>query len=271
MEDTTYKQKWQDLILWLKNKKKIALACSGGLDSRLLALAVKNAFQENQSNVNDYKILHISGAHIPKNEEEVLAFFAKELDLEVESYNFNPLLFEEVAQNTHKRCYFCKKAIFEFMLGKTADYTLCDGTNIDDLSIYRPGLQALRELKIASPFVEVGITKSDIKNLAKELALPFFDQASQACLLTRFDYGIKPSEEKLLYIDAKERELSTTLAMPYRLRFINNDAPELHIQGEQKDLAEEEYNKIKLLLPNSPIVFLERLNAYFDKKAKLSS
>ncbi len=269
MKGNTHTQKWQDLLIWLKNKDKIAIACSGGLDSRLLAFATKKAFENLPDKENHFKVLHISGVHIPSKEEEVLAEFTKEISIDFESYEFNPLEIEEVAKNSQKRCYFCKEAIFRFFLEKSEGYCLCDGTNIDDLSVYRPGLQALKELKISSPFVEVGITKEDIRTLAKELGLPFYNQPSQACLLTRFDYGISPNKEDLLWLDKKENALAAILDKLFRLRLVENNVWQLHVQADKNEFSEEDINEIQMIIPQAEIVFLTKLNAYFDSKAKL--
>ncbi len=264
MNITTHREKWQDLTNLLKNKEKVALACSGGLDSRLLAYAIS------QADI-DYKILHIEGCHIPKEEEDILASFSEVLNIKVERYSFDPLSLDIIKNNPVDRCYHCKKAIFSFLLEKSKGYILCDGTNIDDLSVYRPGLQALKELEIASPFVEVGITKADIRNLAQELNLPVANQASQACLLTRFDYNISPTKEKLLWLDEKERALKNILSTAFRLRCVASDVWQLHILEEKEiNNKEELLEKIAKILPQTETSFVASLNGYFDKKNSLA-
>ncbi len=259
MDNTLYIQKWQDLLSLLKSKKKIAIACSGGLDSRLLTYAVQ------ESGV-DYKVLHIKGVHIPQEEEEILSNFSSAINIRVESYKFDPLLLEKVRSNPIDRCYHCKKAIFTFLLEKSEGYILCDGTNTDDLKVYRPGLQAIKELNILSPFVEAGISKSDIRALAGKVELPFAEQPSQACLLTRFDYGIEPTKEELLWLDSSEKMIKDLTPQPFRLRCTSQNNWELHIQAAEDKMLEiriqEKFKDIK-------ISFVESLNGYFDKKKGL--
>ncbi len=270
MKITTSYNKWQDLLINLQSHERLALACSGGLDSRLLAYAFKCA------NI-DYKIVHIKGVHIPREEESILAKFSRESGIEVESFEMNPLDLEEVRNNNEKRCYFCKEAIFSFLLEKTKGYQLCDGTNTDDLTVYRPGLKALKELSIYSPFVEANINKADIRNLAKDLELPFAEQASQACLITRFNYGISPSAEELLWLDKSEEALSTLINTPFRLRCVSKGKWELHIEVENEETLLFSKNHIEDYIQEHlnayliDVIFVPSLRGYFDKNLVLDS
>ncbi len=259
MKDTLCTLKWQDLLSLLKCKEKIAIACSGGLDSRLLALAASQSKAE-------FRIVHIHGCHIPQEEENVLKTFSATTNIPVTSYAFNPLEYEEVRANNIERCYHCKKAIFSFLQKQVEGFILCDGTNTDDLNVYRPGLKALKELNILSPFVEVGIGKNDIKELAEEMSLPFANQPSQACLLTRFNYGIEPTVHKLEWLDNSETRLKSIVDFPFRLRCVAANTWELHIQTMHNKALER---KIHTEFPTLSIHFLDSLHGYFDKKSGL--
>ncbi len=264
MQNTISSHKWQELIKSLQFYKKLALACSGGLDSRLLAYAFTCA------NI-DYKIVHIKGAHIPRAEEEILKLFSTQLNIEVESFEMNPLQIEAVRQNTLERCYHCKEKIFSFLLEKTKGYQLCDGTNTDDLTVYRPGLKALKELNILSPFVETGISKNDIRQLAKDLELPFANQPSQACLITRFNYGISPTQKELLWLDKAERLLGEIIKNPFRLRCVAQSTWELHIEAENDNQLINSIKDIEKYIQrnlNSYPIYIKlvpSLRGYFDK------
>ncbi len=263
MQNTISYNKWQDLLISLQAHKKLALACSGGLDSRLLAYAFKCA-------QIDYKIVHIRGVHIPKEEEEILKQFSEQTGIEVESFEMNPLSIQQVRENDVKRCYYCKEEIFSFLLERTKTYQLCDGTNTDDLTVYRPGLKALEELKILSPFVEVGISKNDIRHLAHDLALPFANQPSQACLITRFNYGISASKEELLWLDNAESLLAKIIKNPFRLRCVAENTWELHIEVNDNNLALDKSEIEKYIqehLNDYPIhiELVPSLRGYFDK------
>ncbi len=265
----TYMDKWQALLTLLNNKKNVAIACSGGLDSRLLSYAASI------SGAN-YKILHIQGVHIPKEEEEILLLFSQKTQIPITTFKFNPLEIKEVKENDVKRCYYCKKAIFSFMLSQTEGYTLCDGSNTDDLNVYRPGMEALKELQIFSPYIEVAISKKDIRDIAKEVNLPLYSQPSQACLLTRFNYNITLNEEDILFLDKAEEALKKLIPYPFRLRGISENLYELHIESEYEDeqLSLQIENIFREINSSKsaksiPIIFMPSLRAYFDKSLGL--
>ncbi len=273
MQDTTFMTKWQDLLKVLKSKEKLAIACSGGLDSRLLTYAVKIAGIP-------YKILHAKGLHIPLEEEEILAEFARKIEINIESIEINPLEIKEISNNPIDRCYHCKAKIFSILKEKAGDYQICDGSNTDDLKVYRPGHKALKELEVFSPYLEANISKEDIYKIAKEVALPYSSQMAQACLLTRFNYNIPLDKASILWLDKAERELKPFISMPFRIRAIEKDSYELHIEGDStiyKDkiiniekklftLAKENVN-IKAQIE---ILFFDSLRSYFDKKHDIS-
>jgi uncharacterized protein len=112
--------------------------------------------------------------------------------------------------NPPNRCYFCKKKLFLLLLEKAREEGLplvVEATNADDLSDFRPGLVALRELDIRSPFVELGIGKQDIRRLAKERGLENWDKPSSACLASRIPYGEEITKERLERIAKAEAAL----------------------------------------------------------------
>ena len=114
---------------------------------------------------------------------------------------------EHFTGNDKERCYHCKKIRF----GRLMDYAhahhipaVLDGANVDDMSDYRPGIKAGRELGIKSPFVEAGLTKKDIRTLSKALGLPTWDKPAYACLATRIPYDRPITPAKLDTIDRGE-------------------------------------------------------------------
>lgn len=116
----------------------------------------------------------------------------------------------EILYNPPERCYLCKKNIFCEFKNKTASLNagvLCDGTNADDLSDYRPGMKALKELGVKSPFLECGIGKDQIRQIAREILPEVADKPAYACLLTRLEHGKKIETETLEKIDKFESYL----------------------------------------------------------------
>lgn len=113
-------------------------------------------------------------------------------------------------ENVPERCYLCKKALFSRFLEAARERRLCaviEGSNTDDEGDYRPGMTALAELGIKSPFIEAGLCKADIRQLSKRLGLPSWSKPSLACLASRFPYGETITREKLRMVDAAEQLL----------------------------------------------------------------
>ena len=103
-------------------------------------------------------------------------------ELEEAGIRFNPV----------DRCYLCKKCLFQKLIAKAEEldaHTVLDGTNADDLTVYRPGIRALRELGVISPLAELGITKQEVRQMAAEYGLSVSTRPSTPCLATRFPYG----------------------------------------------------------------------------------
>lgn len=138
-------------------------------------------------------------------------------------------------KNPPDRCYRCKKTLFETLrlLADEANLgRIADGTNADDLGQYRPGLRALRELNIASPLAEMGITKAEVRALAESRGVPAARRPSSPCLATRLPYGDELTAGILRQIDAAERFLKSAGFDVVRLRRHGNIA---RIEIPEKD------------------------------------
>ncbi|MEK7833809.1 MAG: ATP-dependent sacrificial sulfur transferase LarE, partial [Acidobacteriota bacterium] len=112
--------------------------------------------------------------------------------------------------NPANRCYFCKHELFT-KLSELADErgyaVVCDGNNADDVGDYRPGRQAAKELKVRSPLIEAGLTKTEIRQLSERAGLPVWDRPASACLSSRIPYGMPVTIEKLSVIERGEAKL----------------------------------------------------------------
>ena len=141
---------------------------------------------------------------------------------------------KDFAENTPERCYHCKKALFTAIKQAVRDIGIdhvTEGSNLDDMSAYRPGLRAVRELGITSPLKEAGLTKSDIRALSKAAGLPTWDKPSFACLATRFPYGDRITPEKLRMAELAEDKLSELGFTQYRVR-IHGDIARIELPQE---------------------------------------
>ena len=160
--------------------KRLAIAFSGGLDSRFLSFAAKYLGYT-------VKLLTVRGPHISAEETAEAVQWAQDNGFEMELLDLNPLQMKAVEFNHTDRCYFCKKHLFLELKRRAADLPLCDGTNHSDLSHYRPGLKALSELKIHSPLAEAEFSKQDNREVGALIGLDHWDQAARPCMLTRLE------------------------------------------------------------------------------------
>jgi pyridinium-3,5-biscarboxylic acid mononucleotide sulfurtransferase len=193
---------FQSLISWFQNKnQKAVVALSGGVDSAVVALAAKKALDKKAVAVTaDYNTL--SGDEL-KSARKI----AKEIDIDHRIVRYNELDNEEFVKNDSLRCYHCRTELASYLLleAKKMDVSLIvDGTNIDDLKDYRPGIKAMRENGVKSPLVELGIGKQNIRSIAKSNNLSVFDKPSNSCLASRIPRGIPVTFEKLKRIETAE-------------------------------------------------------------------
>jgi uncharacterized protein len=193
---------FQRLISWFQNKnQKAIVALSGGVDSAVVALAAKKALDKKAVAVTaDYNTL--SGDEL-KSARKI----AKELDIDHRIVRYNELDNEEFVKNDSLRCYHCRTELASYLLleaKKMHVSLIVDGTNVDDLKDYRPGIKAMRENGVKSPLVELGIGKQNIRSIAKSNNLSVFDKPSNSCLASRIPHGIPVTFEKLKRIETAE-------------------------------------------------------------------
>ena len=141
-----------------------------------------------------------------------------------------------VAENPIDRCYRCKRIEFSVITKAAADSGIAhvlDGSNLDDLSDYRPGLRALAELGIHSPLRDVGLRKTDIRALSQKLGLPTWDKPAFACLASRVPYGERITSEKLHRIDEAESYLRGIGLRQVRVRS-HEDLARIEVAREER-------------------------------------
>ena len=193
--------KLNDLVSWFEDKSKVMIALSGGVDSAVVAYAAFQALGSSAIAVTaDYKTL---------SEEELLSAkqVCSEIGIEQILLDYSELENEEFVKNDSKRCFHCRMELGEHLieLAKKHDVKIIvDGTNLDDLGDYRPGIQALRENGIRSPLVETKFLKSQIREIAKSVGLSVYDRPSNSCLASRIPWGQRVTAEKLTRIEFGE-------------------------------------------------------------------
>lgn len=220
----------QATLYELAPEGRFALAYSGGLDSRFIAHAAQRAGLTPL-------LLHVRGPHIPPMETMFARRWAAWRGLTLRELSVDPLSLPSVATGNRERCYQCKSLLFARIRDEAEGLLLCDGTNASDGQGYRPGLKALRELAVASPLALAGLAKTDIRKLAELSGLEHPDQRARPCLLTRLNYGLRPTPERLKTLVAAERAVFELLRGIYadhwpdfRLRLTAEQRWELHIR-----------------------------------------
>ena len=207
-------EKYQRLLHILAAPGKGAVAFSGGVDSSFLCHAAAAALGTRAIAIT------IVSPMLPKSEIQGARLIAGKLGIEhilIEEAELD----EEVAANPKERCYFCKKLEFGTILSAAKERgitTVWDGSNLDDLGDYRPGLKALEELHIQSPLREAGLTKADIRDLSRRFDLPTWDKPAFACLASRIPYGERIDKGKLARIEKAEDTLRAWGFRQFRVR-----------------------------------------------------
>ncbi len=219
----------------------VAVAYSGGLDSTfLLTVAAKT--------LGDHIIaLTIKTPYIPDWELEE----AKETcnNLKVQQFIIESEIPDSIRNNPEDRCYICKSYIFGKFIaeaGKKGDYHVVDGTNLDDIKDYRPGIKALKELNIRSPLLECSITKDDIRKFSKMLGITRWNKPAYACLLTRLPYHTEINKEELLRIEQAELFFHQMGFMESRVRSKDTTA-RIELNPVQFDLILKEPARQKII------------------------
>ena len=191
----------EDLVSWFYGKEKVLVALSGGVDSALVAYAAQKALGKQAVAVTaDYKTLSHEELETAKN-------VCQEIGIRQLIIEYNELDNQDFVKNDRNRCYHCRTELAEHLLTlaeKEKISLIVDGTNLDDLTEYRPGLVALKKNGVRNPLVESGFTKSDVRSVAKKIGLSIHDKPSNSCLASRIPWGSTVTSEKLARIEKSE-------------------------------------------------------------------
>lgn len=181
-------------------ERGLCVAFSGGVDSAVLLQTAEVLRRERKLPKGSLRaVLFMTRLHPPADEEDARQQAAA-MGVPLEIVRVDEFSDPEILQNPPDRCYRCKKLLFESLLHfaeKNGLKAAADGTNFDDLSEYRPGLRALKELGIHSPLAEAGLTKEEVRRLAAEYGLRVSSKPSSPCMATRLPYGDRLTPEKL--------------------------------------------------------------------------
>jgi uncharacterized protein len=203
-----------EIIPHLRRWRRVLLLFSGGIDSSLLLALGREALGEGLT------AFTVIGPQTAPGEVAAAWHLAKKFKVPHLLAEFDPLTLPDFRENTPRRCYVCKQAMLaraqEVAAALNAE-AIWDGTNLDDLGDFRPGLQAAQEAGVESPLLTSGLGKKDIRELSQGLGLPA-DKPPQSCLATRFPYNTTLSREDLSRVGRAEAWLKARGFSHVRLR-----------------------------------------------------
>lgn len=249
IHDFTLIQKQNRLEEILREIGSTAVAYSSGVDSTYLLYEAHKVLGERA-----FAVTAVS-CFFPQRESEEAENFCRSRGIRHLILTIDELKIPGIRQNPQNRCYLCKSALFSRLKQTAADEGtafVSEGSNLDDLGDYRPGLKALAELGIRSPLREAGLTKTDIRALSQEAGLPTWSKPSFACLASRFVYGETITKEKLAMVEAAEEYLISLGFHQLRVR-IHGDMARIELEPDamkrvfKDNIAEQIDHKLREL------------------------
>ena len=197
-------KKLEALKEYLRSLGSVAIAFSSGVDSTFLLKVAHDVLGDKAIAIT------ATSCFFPKRESNEAAAFCQANGIKQITITSDELAIPEIRNNPTNRCYLCKKDLFTKLINLAKENGaayVCEGSNMDDLGDYRPGLKAIEELGIKSPLRECQLYKQEIRTLSQQLNLPTWDKPSFACLASRFVYGEEISEKKLAMVERAEQSL----------------------------------------------------------------
>jgi len=197
-------EKYGHLKALFEGMEQALIAYSGGIDSTLVAKIAFDVLGDRAIAVTAE-----SPSLMPEDLEDARVQ-AAEIGISHKIVQTNEMDNPNYTANPINRCYFCKSELHDTLkpLALAWGYPyVVDGVNADDLQDYRPGIQAAKERGARSPLAEVGISKLEVRELSRQLGLPWWDKPAQPCLSSRFPYGETITVEKLQRVARAERQL----------------------------------------------------------------
>ncbi len=214
-------------------KHDIIVAFSGGVDSSLLLKIACGSAKISKTKV--YAVTIHTSLH-PVKDINFTTEIAKKYGAIHKIIEIDELSEAGITENPVNRCYLCKK----YMFSKIKDYAktvgvelIVEGTNRDDLGMYRPGIRALGELGILSPLAEVGLTKDDVRKMAAQHSVSASKKPSTPCLATRFEYGMRLEYSEIKKVEKAEEYIRSLGFYNVRLRVHGKVA---RIEVDTKDI-----------------------------------
>ncbi len=237
--------RYEVLISHIKQYNKVIVAFSGGIDSYFVLKASIDALgKENVLAVT------ADSPSLKESEKDAANILAATVDAIHKVIFTHELDDPNYYNNPNNRCFFCKDGLYAKLNELKTEVGIrfiLDGTNFDDLGDYRPGYKASKNHGIISPLAELEFTKSEIREISKELGLKIWNKPSSPCLSSRIPYGQKVTIEKLSIIERAEEIVKEFGFIEFRVRHFEFDKPgaaDKKLLLAKLDISQDEFDKL---------------------------
>jgi uncharacterized protein len=199
----------------LERYHRVVVAFSGGVDSSYLAFCAHRVLG------NESRAVTALSPSVSGYQRRLALDFARRYQLNHTLIETREMDNPDYVRNPTNRCYFCKDELYVHLKRLVQEWNaeaILDGSNLDDIGDYRPGRRASREQGVLSPFIDVKLSKDEIRSLSLKWGLPTWDLPAMPCLSSRFPYGVAITEEKLQQVDAAEAYIRSLGVISFRVR-----------------------------------------------------
>ncbi|HZC36063.1 MAG TPA: hypothetical protein VE242_10635 [Chthoniobacterales bacterium] len=203
--DSLWEKRRDALLHWLRENQPVAIAVSGGIDSITLATAIQRWAAG--------EMFHAVSPAVPPEATTRVKELADQQGWKLKIFDAGEFEDADYRANPANRCFHCKTNLYGSIQRQT-NLLVVSGTNLDDLGEYRPGLAAAKTFGVRHPYVEVGMSKSEVRRLARFLGLgSMADLPAAPCLASRVETGIRIEPSALAAIHAAEKLMTESLGL----------------------------------------------------------